>query len=215
MPFEGPAALAHWASERGHVLRPVRLYADEPLAWAREMEALIALGGPMGVRDGQQYPWMQPEKLLIESCIEAGRPVFGVCLGAQLIADVLGAAVTRNAEPEIGWFPITPAADGPLREPLPVFHWHGDTFEIPADATPVARSDACRNQGFLYQGKVLALQCHLECTPQSVALLTEHCADELVDAPYVQSAERILAEPAATFQAMHAVLFDMLDALFA
>ena len=100
-----------------------------------------------------------------------------------------------------------------LPDELCVLHWHGDTFALPEGAHPIARSAACANQGFLYRDRVLALQCHLEMTPQSLALLIAACRNELIDAPYIQTAEAMLAEPESTYERMQAVLFDMLDAL--
>ncbi len=215
VPFEGPAALADWAAQGGHQLRPVRLYAGEPLYRIEQTQMLIVLGGPMGVHDTAQCPWLTAEKRAIESALREGKPMLGVCLGAQLIADVLGAAVTRNPEPEIGWFPIQPVAGSLLLEPLSVLHWHGDTFSLPAGAQQLATSAACTQQGFAYANHVLAWQCHLESTPASVQQLVQNCAGELTPAPHVQPAARILAEPAATFTGMNKVLFAMLDALLA
>ena len=165
------------------------------------------------------YPWLEKEKSYIRGAIGAGKYVIGICLGAQLIAHALGAEVSPGPEKEIGWFPIQRSTDCPdsmqLPDELRVLHWHGDTFALPEGAHTIARSAACANQGFLYRNRVLALQCHLEMTPQSLALLIAACSDELIDAPYIQPAEAMLAEPAATYERMQAVLFDMLDALVA
>ena len=173
----------------------------------------------MNVDQEADYPWLASEKSLIRAAIEAGKYVIGVCLGAQLIAQVLGAEVRQAAHKEIGWFPIHPSADCPavlqLPDGLRVLHWHGDTFTLPAGARPIASSAACQNQGFLYQDRVLALQCHLEMTPQALALLVAACSNELRDAPYVQSAPGILAEPATSYSRMQTVLFERLDAWLA
>jgi GMP synthase-like glutamine amidotransferase len=177
------------------------------------------MGGPMNIDEDAIYPWLAKEKNTIRGAIAAGKHVIGVCLGAQLIAHALGAAVSPGADKEIGWFPIhrnrnCPAAL-PLPEELRVLHWHGDTFEIPSGAKPIALSTACANQAFLYRDRVLALQCHLEMTPQSLALLIAACSNELIDAPYIQDADTMLAEPESTYERMQSVLFEMLDALVA
>jgi GMP synthase-like glutamine amidotransferase len=177
------------------------------------------MGGPMNVYQDAQYPWLETEKNYIRAAIDSGKYVIGICLGAQLIAHTLGAAISQGAHKEIGWFPIQPSADCPTAMQLPdelrVLHWHGDTFALPNGAHPIAASAACANQGFLYQERVLALQCHLEMTPQSLALLIAACSDELTAAPYIQAAKTMLAEPEATYEAMQTVLFQMLDALVA
>ena len=146
--------------------------------------------------------------------------MIGVCLGAQLIAEVLGGRVYRNPDKEIGWLPIQLTDAGrasPLFGFLPpsltVFHWHGDTFELPAGAVHLARSAACAHQAFLYDGRVLGLQFHLESTPESVAGIVAACADEIVPAPYCQDAARMLAADAADFARINQALFGILDRL--
>ncbi|CAA6696425.1 MULTISPECIES: type 1 glutamine amidotransferase [unclassified Lentimonas] len=217
--FEGPAAFALWAQQRGHELEVVEVYRNPPLPAPQTFDMLLVMGGPMNIYEDNIYPWLTKEKSYIRSAIAAGKHVIGVCLGAQLIAHVLGAPVTAGANKEIGWFPIQPSVDCPTTLPLPeelrVLHWHGDTFAIPQGAHAIAQSDACANQGFLCRDRVLALQCHLEMTPQSLALLIAACSNELVDAPYIQDAATMHAEPEATYEAMQAVLFEMLDALVA
>lgn len=216
VPFEGPAALADWAESRGHHLICHPVYQSDDFPSLDTIDALFVMGGPMNIYEEADYPWLKPEKDFIRTAIQADRFVLGVCLGAQLIADVLGAKVTRGPGPEIGWFPIRRAAGCPvgsiLPAELPVLHWHGDQFDLPPSATRLAESERTPNQGFLYNGRVLALQCHLEATPQSVAVLADACADELVPTdPGIMSASRLLAEPDATYAQMHAVLFNLLD----
>lgn len=217
--FEGPGTIALWAQARGHELEVVAVYQNKPLPSPETFDALLVMGGPMNVNEEAIYPWLPKEKSYIRGAIAAGKHVIGVCLGAQLIANVLGATISQGPHKEIGWFPIQPSANCPdtlsLPDELRVLHWHGDTFEIPQGAQLIGQSAACANQGFLYRDRVLALQCHLEMTPQSLALLITACSNELVDAPYIQDAETMLAEPEATYENMQAVLFDMLDAIMA
>ena len=217
--FEGPGTFALWAQARGHELEVVAVYQNKPLPSPETFDALLVMGGPMNVYQDAIYPWLTKEKGTIRGAIAAGKHVIGVCLGAQLIAHALGATVSQGAHKEIGWFPIKPDANCPASVPLPdelrVLHWHGDRFEMPSGAQTIALSEACANQGFLYRDRVLALQCHLEMTPQSLALLIAACSNELIDAPYIQNADTMLAEPEATYERMQAVLFEMLDALLA
>ena len=114
------------------------MYLDEPLPIIGEFDWLIVLGGPMGVDDEFRYPWLDQEKIFIREVIDAGKLVFGICLGAQLVANVLGANVFKNAHREIGWFPIECSKEinetilgNVLPQKMDVFHWHGDMFEIP------------------------------------------------------------------------------------
>jgi GMP synthase-like glutamine amidotransferase len=219
-PFEGPARIAHWAAARGHALSVSHLYTGDPLPALDRFERLIVLGGPMSVSDEAEHSWLAHEKARIEDAILAGKSVVGICLGAQLIAEVLGARVYRNADKEIGWLPVALTEAGRasrLCQDLPleqqVFHWHGDTFELPQDAVHLARSAACAQQAFLFDGRVLALQFHLEATPESVDAICTHCAEEIVPARYVQTAEQMRAANAGLFHGIHRTLATLLDRL--
>jgi len=221
IPFEGPAAIAQWADERGHQVDLSPLYDGVEPPGQDGFDRLVVMGGPMGVADEAVYPWLAAEKAFIRRTIDAGKTVIGVCLGAQLIAEVLGARVYRNPDKEIGWMPVelTDAGRGSdcfgsLPPSLEVFHWHGDTFDLPPGAVHLARSAACAHQAFIWDARVLGLQFHLESTPQSVADIVAECADELVPAaPHIQSAETILAKPAADYVDLHMALSGILDRL--
>ncbi len=217
VPFEGPAAIKAWAAERGYSLVAHRLFEQGILPPLADVDGLIVMGGPMGVSDCATYPWLMAELNYIRELIDAGKPILGVCLGAQLIAHALGAEVTRNQHKEIGWFPLqvdAKAMSHPLGKiipnNMPVFHWHGDTFAIPTDAIPLAASAACQNQGFIYRDSVLGLQFHLEATAAWAQRLIAHCSDELDGSTYVQSGNEILAEP-NRFEASNRVMAQLLD----
>lgn len=217
VPFEGPAAIADWASNRGHRLETVEVYLGEALPPVESFDMLLVMGGPMNIYQDAKYPWLVTEKALIRAAIGAGKLVVGICLGGQLIADAMGAPVTRGEDLEIGWFDIQRSPDCPtgfnIPETLRVYHWHGDTFAIPEGAHRIASSTACANQGFLYQDRVLALQCHLEATPDSQNALISHCADELIDGAYIMDTETMRAEPETTYRTMQQVLSSLLDRL--
>ena len=213
--FEGLGSIAEWAREQGASIGCSRLFADEPLPGLQEFDWLLVMGGPMNIYEEELYPWLRQEKALLKEAIAAGKIVLGVCLGAQLIADTLGAKVTRNRHREIGWFPlhaIHPTMAGIIPAQALVMHWHGDTFTLPPDAEPLAASEACPNQGFIYQGRVFGLQFHLESTPESLASLIAYSGDELATAPYIQTPAEMLAH-ADRFTAINRMMAALLDHL--
>ncbi len=198
VPFEGLGSMAGWAAQRGHRVAYTRFHAGETPPAPSVYDLLIVMGGPMGVHDEGVLPWMRDEKRALDAALRSGKAVLGVCLGAQLLADVLGAPVTRNPFPEIGWHPVrlAPEAGGTwLSEAFPAsftaFHWHGDTFALPEGAVPLGSSEACARQGFLHGDRVLALQFHPEATPESLDALVEACGHELSPGPYIQDAETL------------------------
>lgn len=198
VPFEGLGTIAEWAVRNGHSLQATRLWAKELLPDPEEVQMLIIMGGPMGVHDVEVYPWLIAEKGFINSVIANGCTVLGICLGAQLLAEQLGGGVYANQEKEIGWFPIR-AADGlpsqpPLNFPeqMTVFHWHGDTFDIPAGGVQLARSAGCENQAFAVDDRIIGLQFHLEMNGASLVELVDNCRDELQPGRWIQEEPEIL-----------------------
>ena len=155
---------------------------------ARDVDFVIVMGSPMSVNDETKHPWLVDEKRFIRDCIQTGKPVLGVCLGAQLIASAMGAKVYPNPAKEIGWFPVYAASaenEFGLPSSMDVFHWHGETFDLPHGARLLARSEACENQAFQFGNRVLGLQFHLETTPEAARQLVEHCRGELLPSKYV------------------------------
>ncbi len=193
VPFETPAWLLTWAKENGYTYQITHLYKGDTLPDPQKTDMLIVMGGPMGIKDEADYPWLKTEQKFIRDCIQSDKYILGICLGAQMIANVLGAPVTKNPEKEIGWFPVQKSkaiAGHPVfkywADAFTAFHWHGDTFALPQGALPVGSTEACRNQGFIYQDNVIALQFHLECSRASIGALLEHCGDELTAGNFIQ-----------------------------
>ncbi|MEN0035598.1 MAG: amidotransferase [Cellvibrio sp.] len=200
VPFEDIGSMADDFRNRHYSLTTTHWYRGDHAPELGSFDALIVMGGPMGIYDEAIHPWLADEKILIKNAIAAGKIVLGICLGAQLIADVLGAKVTRNAHKEIGWLPIAinpDAADHPIAQVFArnpnVFHWHGDTFALPPGATHLASSEGCANQAYVYNNQVFGFQFHLETTPASAQALIEHCAEDIDGSRYTQSATEILA----------------------
>lgn len=217
---EGLGNIADWLRDAGYDIATTRFYETAALPTPDSIDLLIIMGGPMSVNDEAEYPWLVEEKRFIRQVIEAGKPVLGICLGAQLIASALGARVRPNREKEIGWFPIqglTTAAESGFALPasLEVFHWHGESFELPPGAVHLARSEGCENQAFLLAPRVVGLQCHLETTPESARTIWEQSRDELVPARFVQTDEEILANRPERYAAIRRVMYELLDWLTA
>ena len=219
VPFEDLGTIRHWAERRGLETRTTHLFENECLPVNLEdIDLLVVLGGPMGVSDLKQHPWLLEEKRFLRRALKAGFPVLGICLGAQLLAECLGAQVTRNPVREIGWFEVhgdsafQKRLNGSLSNRYFAFHWHGDTFQIPDGAIPVGSTDGCANQGFLWKERVLGLQFHLETTPTLASNLLTHCADEMDDGPYVQN-KADLIDAGDRFQSANLRMHTLLDAL--
>lgn len=199
--FEGPANVLGWAEKLGWRISATHLYRQEKLPDPGEIDWLVVMGGPMNIYEEKEYPWLAAEKRFIGEAIEKNKTVLGICLGAQLIADVLGGRVVRNRYKEIGWFPVSLRPEGTQSVPFrgfpnqfPALHWHGDTFSLPPGTVMLAESQACPAQAFSFNGgRVVALQFHLESSVESVRALIENCSDELVAGEYIQSAEAILS----------------------
>lgn len=216
--FEGPAAIEIWAREKNFKISKTCLFKDEPFPDIHQFDLLVVMGGPMNIYEEKQFPWLVREKKFIEQAIENEKLVLGICLGAQLIADVLGGRVTKNNQKEIGWLDVelTSAANRStfmteFPKKFTAFHWHGDTFQIPKGAIHIARSKACENQAFEYEGRVLGLQFHLESTSESIENLIEHCGNELVSGEWIQSANKIRSGFSKQIPATNHLMNQILD----
>ncbi len=168
-PVEGPAYFATYLENRKIPFEVIKIDAGEPVpAQATAYAGLCFMGGPMSVNDN--LPWIPQTLALIRDAVARDVPVIGHCLGGQLMAKALGAAVTRNPVKEIGWGRVDvldhPQARHWLGDGLRAFlsyHWHGETFDIPPGATRIMSSAWCVNQAFVL-GKHFAMQCHVEMT---------------------------------------------------
>ena len=173
---EPPAAFEDELRSRGLELLRVELDEGDALPDWLEFPAIVVMGGPMGAYQEDEHPWLAAEKRLLREAVEADVPVWGVCLGAQLLAGALGARVYPGERPEVGLLPVelTSAASsdpvfGEAPSSFPTLQWHGDTFDLPEGATLLASSPAYPNQAFRI-GRSYALQFHIEV---SLELATE------------------------------------------
>jgi GMP synthase (glutamine-hydrolysing) len=216
-PFEDLAAIQEWAGKPGNKISFTRFYENFELPDINSIDMLIVLGGAMGVYEEDIHPWLKTEKKLIQEAIHKKKKILGICLGAQLLAEILGGRVYKNKEKEIGWYDIELTEEGrknyffnkfPSR--LKVFHWHGDTFDLPPGAAHIAFSQACRNQAFTWSDHVVALQFHIEATAKSVEELAFHCSNELVEGNFIQKKEDVLNFSEHSGK-MNELMFDILD----
>lgn len=216
--FEGLGSIEPWLRKAGYQITATRFYDAGILPEISEIDLLVVMGGPMSVNDEKDYPWIIEEKKFIERAIEAGKPVLGICLGAQLIASVMGAEVFPNPVKEIGWFPIeavntagTTAFQFP--ESIQVFHWHGETFNLPRGAIQTAKSKGCENQAFQIGSNIIGLQFHLETTPECAQAIVKNCEDEIVAGEYIQSASAILSAPSEHYSSINRLMAEILEHL--
>ena len=199
-PFEGLANIEVWAKNRGHRISRTLFYKNEELPAMDEFDWLIIMGGSMNIYEEEKYPWLAQEKNFIAEAIANKKIVLGVCLGSQLIADVLGGKVSRNKHKEIGWFPVTLTKEagtssvfGSFPPRFTVIHWHGDTFKIPPGAVRIAQSEGCANQAFEY-GRTIGLQFHLEYSAKSIDLMFRNCGNDIVEGRYIQKPDEIISQ---------------------
>ena len=196
VPFEKLGYLEDWILKGHHSCREFHLFEDPQLPVIDDFDMMVIMGGSMGVYDEYKYPWLHDEKILISQWIRRQKPVLGICLGSQLIAAALGSRVYPGKSSEIGWFPVNftgrgklPGVLSGLPEKATVFHWHGDTYDLPANAISLGSSDNTLCQGFLFGRHVLSLQFHCEIKPENISLMLNHAGHELIVGPYVQDAE--------------------------
>jgi GMP synthase (glutamine-hydrolysing) len=186
--IEGPGTLGDFLKEQGEPFSIVELGAgqrlpDDPKAY----KAVVVLGGPMNVDEEDRFPFLRPENDFIQKVLKAGVPYLGICLGSQLLAKAAGARVVRSPVKEIGWYQVQLTAEGkkdPLfkgfREDDPIYHWHGDMFQIPSNGHLLARARGCPHQALKVGSNAYGLQFHVEVTDKSIKeWCDEYCENDL------------------------------------
>lgn len=218
VPFEGLGSIESWVEAAGYEITNTRFFEAAELPNLTKIDLLVVMGGPMSVNDEGDFPWLVSEKQFIREAINSGKTVLGICLGAQLIASAIGARVYRNDVKEIGWFPIHGMLSNntsifSFPPSMKVFHWHGETFDLPSGATRLAKSNGCENQAFQLGRSVIGLQFHLETTPKAAREIVAHCRDELTPSKYVQSEEEILSAKPEQYQSINHLMNNVLSFL--
>ncbi len=219
VPFEDLAKIENWAILNNFQISSTKFFNDYNKIDIDSIDWLVIMGGPMNIYEYGKYPWLKEEKLMIEKFIKKGKFVLGICLGAQLIADVLGVRVYKNNYKEIGWLPINfikkqnHILDNIFLDSIHVFQWHGDTFNIPEGAIKIASSEACPNQGFIYENKVIGLQFHIESTLKSIKKLIRSCGNEIKIDRYIQNEQEILNNTKLYQKKANNLLYKILESI--
>lgn len=201
-----------WLSQGNHRHTFVNLHLGEKLPGPEKLEkfdAVILHGGEMNVDQEEKFPWLRDEKAFILNALQHNKKILGICLGAQLIADALGARVSKHPHWEVGWFPVDVMLSP---EPLQVFQWHGYSFDLPPGAKLIASGTHWKNQGYMIGQNVAAFQFHPESTDQWI---TEAALDKKPEgvSPLVQNQSEILQLLPAR-EAMTRWYFRFLDYFF-
>ena len=222
IPYGFLTSIERWARGKGHAVSKTLIYAYDKLPKPEDFDWLIIMGGPMSIYEEVSYPWLVNEKKFIASAIESEKIVLGICLGGQLIADVLGGKVHMNACREIGWYPVSLTEEAKkskifsrLPDKFTAFFWHEDTFEIPEGCKRMAEDKGCRNQAFECNGRVIGLQFHLESSAESVNSMIhcQKCMEKIKQGGrYIQSIEEIL-EKVNYFEEVHNTIQMLLDGI--
>lgn len=222
--FEAPGAYETWARTRGHEVTFSRVYAGEKLPEeVRSIDLLVIMGGPQDpavtVEECAHFD-AKGEQAVIASAINAGKAVIGVCLGAQLVGEALGAPFAHSPEKEIGKFAIALTDAGKKNElfahvgqGLDVGHWHNDMPGLTADAKIIAFSEGCPRQIVAYSERVYGFQCHMELTPDVVEQLITHSEKDLSRAAHYRFVNTPEVLRAHDYSEMNAALFTFLDKL--
>ena len=198
--WEGPGLIAFEARERGLFLDVRRFDQGDSIPNPDRVEGLVVMGGPMGAYETDKYPYLAQECRLIRELAHRNRPVLGVCLGAQLLASALGANVYPGQQVEVGFGSVDLTAEGkqdflfePVEGPVPVFHRHGDTFDLPAGAVLLASSKQYLHQAFRFGSRAYGLQFHVEPDSETWSSWREQLPNQLggVDDPRQSRVEQV------------------------
>jgi len=197
-PYETSGCIEDWIKDKNYIYSVTEFYEGKKCPDVSDFDWLVIMGGSMSVHDTDAFPWLVEEKKLIQQAVNSQKIIIGVCLGSQLLAEVLGSRVYRNNVKEIGWYPVTRKNPENKSSPVnkfkqseTVFHWHGDTFDIPEGASHEFTSDACKNQCFIFGERIVGLQFHIEVTDKLLEGMIRNGAGEIIHGQYIQNNEQL------------------------
>lgn len=204
VPFEDLGAIETLLNKKSAKISYTRFWENVSFPSLNDIDLVIILGGNMSANDEFEYPWLCIEKEFIRDLIDRKIAILGICLGAQLITNALGGSVYKNAHKEIGWWSVEASSASKEAFQFPdkfiAFQWHGETFDLPANATLLASSIACKNQAFQINKNVIGLQFHLEVKEENVVKLLKFCEKELEMGEYIQDRGELLSMDEITYQ---------------
>ncbi len=217
--FESPGVIGRWAEERGHTFKVVSPYKGRDDLRHEPFDFLIVMGGPQSPLALEKYPYLKDEIDVIRQAVHMKKRILGVCLGAQLIGEALGAKTMISPEKEIGVYPITLTPEG-LTDPLfselnlpssfPVMHWHNDMPGVTKESVLLAYSEGCPRQIIRYAPMVYGFQCHLEITLEGIKTMVEAVPEDLKPSQFVQTSQTVLNQD---YGSMNQVMLRILDRL--
>jgi GMP synthase-like glutamine amidotransferase len=216
IPYEFQTTIEKWAGQRGHAISKTTFYEDFKLPRFDEFDLLILLGGPMSIFDEDKYPWLKTEKRFVADAIEQDKLILGICFGAQVVAEALGARVYKNRYCEIGWHPVSlteEAVESALFKRLPrtfmPFHCHEYTFDIPKHCIRAAESKGCANQGFSFRDRIFGIQFHIEPPIESLQRVANCCGHKNCPGKFMQSTEERLSD-AFRLTGLHSIMENLM-----
>lgn len=219
--FEKPGCIESWANKQGHDIQKVSPYRGETLPDVDEFDFLVVMGGPQSPLEMDKAPYLRDEIDLIKQAIDRNRRILGICLGAQLIGEALGAKTERSPNREIGMYLVElleSAKDDPVFRHFPakfdVMHWHSDMPGIHEDAVLLAKSEGCPRQAFRFGDRIYGFQCHFEFTEDLVKGMISHCFTDLITpGDYIRSAQEMLESDYSQINSKMESVLDYLEKL--
>lgn len=216
--FEKPGIITNWITDKGYQHTSTHTYLGQELPDPHSVDFLIIMGGPQSPTQLDKYPYLREEILFTRKIIDQQKSVLGICLGAQIISESLGAATNPSEYKEVGAFPIH-LTDAAMVDPIfkhfpktfEVMHWHNDMPGIPKDAVLLAHSEGCSRQALRYKENVYGLQCHLEMTAECLKGMIENCTEDLRKGPYIQNQQQLLSLNLSEIQAKMQVILAYLS----